>query len=234
MSDFLWPDGLKHARLPCPSLSPWVCSNSHPLSWWCHPTISSSATLFAHPQSFPASVFSNELLLCIRWLKSGISASSVLPMNLQDWLLLGLTRLLFLLSKGLAKVFSSTTILKHQFFSTQPTLWSNSHINTRLLEKIKALTMWTFVGKVMSLLFNTLCRFVIAFLPRTKYLWISWLQSLATVILEFKKIKFVTISTFSTSFCHTWWDWMPWSSFFEYWVLRQLFHCPLSPSSRVS
>ena len=160
-------------------------------------------------------------------------SASVLPMNIQGWFSLGLTGLISLLSKGLSRVFSSTTILKHQFFSTQPTLWSNSHINTRLLEKIKALTMWTFVGKVMSLLFNTLCRFVIAFLPRTKHLWISWLQSLSTVILEFKKIKFVTISTFYPSICQEVMG-LDVMIFFECWVLSQLFHSPLSPSSRDS
>ena len=83
---------------------------------------------------------------------------------------------------------SRLLIQKHQFFGTQPSLWSNSHIHMWLLEKHIALTRWTFVNKVMSLIFNLLSRFVIAFLPRTKCLWISWLQSLFTVILEPKKI----------------------------------------------
>ena len=91
---------------------------------------------------------------------------------------------------------------KHQFFGVHPSLWSNSHIHTILLEKNIALTRWTFVGKVMSLLCNTLSRFVIAFLPRSERLLISWLQSPSAVILEPKKIKSLTVSTVSPSICH--------------------------------
>ena len=94
---------------------------------------------------------------------------------------------------------SNTTVQKHQFFSTQLSLWSNSHIHIWLLEKTIPLTRWTFVGKVMSLLFNILSRFVIAFLPRSKHLLISWLQSPSAVVLEPPKIKSVTISP---SICH--------------------------------
>ena len=91
-----WPHVLHHARLPCLSLSPKVCSNSCLWSQWCHPTISSSVTPFTCPQSFPASVFSHELALCIRWPNIGASASvSVLPMNIQGWFFLGLTGLCF-------------------------------------------------------------------------------------------------------------------------------------------
>ena len=111
------------------------------------------------------------------------ASASVLPMNIQGWFPLGLTGLVSLQSKGLSRVFSSTTIWKHQFFSAQPSLWSNSHICTWLLKKTIALTLWNFVGKVMSLLFNMLSRFVITFLPRRKCLLISWQQSLSTVIL---------------------------------------------------
>ena len=85
--------------------------------------------------------------------------------------------------------------------------------------KTIAFTIWIFVGKVTSLLFNTLSRFVIAFLPRGKCLLISWLQSPSTVILAPKKIKYATASTFSFSICHKWWDQMPWSWVFECWVL---------------
>ena len=85
-----------------------------------------------------------------------------------------------------------------------------------------ALTLQTFVGKVMSLLLNTLSRFVIAFLSRSKHLLISWLQSVSTVILEPKKIKSVTVSIISPSICIKWWDQMPWSSLFECWILSQL------------
>ena len=100
--------------------------------------------------------------------------------------------------------------------------------------KTIALNIQTFVNNVMSLLFNTLSGFVTAFLPRNKHLLISWLQSLYTVILEPKKIKSVTASTFSPFFAMKWWDRMPWSWFFECWVSSQLFHSPLSPSSRGS
>ena len=103
--------------------------------------------------------------------------------------------------------------------------------------KTIALTRWTFVGKVMSLLFNMLSRLVIAFLPRSKHLLISWLQSPSTVILEpppKKMNKFFTVSIVSPSFAMNWWDQMPWSLFFECWVLSQLFHSPLSLSSRDS
>ena len=132
---FATPGGLQHARLPCPSLSPGVCSNSCPLSWWCCLTISSSATPFSFClQPFPASGS-----FPMSWLfTSGCQASasaSVFPVNIQDWFPLGLTGLISLLSKGLSRVFSGTTVWKHQFFSAQPSLWSNSHIHKCLLEK---------------------------------------------------------------------------------------------------
>ena len=114
----------------------------------------------------------------------GASAlASVPPMDIQDWYPLGLTGLISLQSKRLSRVFSNTTVQKHQFFGTQPSLLSNSHIHTWWKKPI-ALTRWTFVGKVMSLLFNTLSRLVRAFLPRNKHLLISWLQSPSAVILE--------------------------------------------------
>ena len=136
-SSSLWPHGRQHARLPCPSLSPRACSSSCPLSQWCHPTISSSALFSSCLQSLPASGS-----FPVNWLiESGgqsirnSASASVLPMNIQDWFLLGLTGLISLLSQGLSRVFSSTTIWKHQFFDTQPSLWSNSHIHIWLLEK---------------------------------------------------------------------------------------------------
>ena len=101
-------------------------------------------------------------------------------------------------------------------------------------EKTIALTIWTFVGKVMSLLFNTLSRFVMAFLPRSKHLLISWLQSPPSVILEPKKIKSVTVSIVSHLFAMKPWDRMPWPLFFECQVLSQVFHSLLSSSSRGS
>ena len=130
----------------------------------------------------------------------GVSASaSVLPMNTQDWSPLGGTGWISLLSKRLSRVFSNTIVEKHPFFGAQLSLWSNSHIYTRLLEKTIALTRWTFVGKVMSLLFNMLSRLVTVFLAsilRSKRLLISWLQSPSAVILEPKKIKSLTVSIF--------------------------------------
>ena len=122
-------------------------------------------------------------------------------MNIQNWFPLGLTGLISLLSKGLSRVFSSPTIQKHQFFGTQPYLWSNSHMYMTTRKAI-TLTIWIFVGKVISLLFNTLSSFVMVFLPMSKCLLISWLQSPSTVILEPKKIKSVTASTFPPSICH--------------------------------
>ena len=137
MSNSLWPHGLQHARLPCSSLFPEVWSNSCPLSQWCHPTISSSVTPFSCPQSLPASVsFPMSWLFASGSQSIGASASaSVLPMNSQVIFLLGLTRLISFLSKGLSKVFSTATVPKYRFFGAQPSLWSNSHIYTWLLVK---------------------------------------------------------------------------------------------------
>ena len=121
-----------------PLLSPRVCSNSCPLSQWCHPTISSSAALFSFClQSFPASrSFPVSWLFASGGQPVGASASaSDLPMNIQDWFPLGLTGWISVLSKGLPRVFSNTTVQKHQFFSVQLSLWPNSHIHTWLLEK---------------------------------------------------------------------------------------------------
>ena len=127
--------GLQDARLLCPSLSSWVCSNSCPLSQWCHPIISSSATPFSsYHQSFSASGSfpMSRLFASDRW-SIGASAS-VLPMNIQGWFLLRLTGSISLLCKGLSRVFS-IIVGKHQFFDSQPSLWSSSHIRTWLLEK---------------------------------------------------------------------------------------------------
>ena len=138
VSNFLWSHGLQHASLPCPSLSPKTCSNSCPLSRWCHPTISPSVITFSPClQSFPASgSFLISRLFTFRWPKYCISASaSVLPVTIQDWFPLGLTGLISLQCKGLSRVFSNTTVQKHQFFHAQPSFWSNSHIHTWLLEK---------------------------------------------------------------------------------------------------
>ena len=132
MSNSLWAHGLQDARPPCLPLSPGICWSSWPESQWFCLTISSSAAhfSFAASGSFPLSQ-----LFASDGQRIGISASaSVLPMNFQGWLPLGLTGLISLLSKELSRVFSSTTIQKHQFFSAQSFLWSSSHIHTWLLE----------------------------------------------------------------------------------------------------
>ena len=166
----------------------------------CHP-------LLLLPSVFPSiGVFSNELALRIRCPTIGASASaSVLPINSQGWFPLGLTDLISLLSKGLSRVFSNTTVLKYQFFSAQPLFMvqpSHLYMTTR---KTIALIRWTFAGKVMSLLCNRLSRFLRAFLPKSKCLLISWLQSPSTVILKPKKIKCI-VSILSPSICHEGWD----------------------------
>ena len=129
---------LQRARLPCASPTPGACSNSCPLSQWCHPTISSSVIPFSScPQSFPASgSFPVSQFFLSGGQSTGVSAlASVLPVNIQGWFPLGWTGLISLLSKGLSRVFSSTIVQKHQFFGAQLSLWSHSHIHTWLLEK---------------------------------------------------------------------------------------------------
>ena len=138
MSDSLQPQGQQHARLPCPSPTPRACSNSCPSCQWCHPTISSSVIPFSSRlQSFPASgSFPISQFFASGGQRIGVSASAlVLSLSIQDWFPLGLTGLISLQSKELSGVFSNTTVQKHQFFGTQPSLWSKSHIHTWLLEK---------------------------------------------------------------------------------------------------
>ena len=138
VADSLQPHGLQHTRLPCPSPSPRVWSNSCPSSWWCHPTNSSSVIPFFSCLNLVQhqGLFHWVSSSLIWWPSIGASTlASVLPMNIQDWLLLQLTGLISLLSKGISNVFSNTTVRKHQFFGTQTSLWSNSdpimYIRTR-------------------------------------------------------------------------------------------------------
>ena len=131
-ADSLWPHGLQHTWLPCPSPTPGVHPNPCPLSWSCHPTISISVVPFSCPQSFLASgSFQMSQIFASGGQNIGASASA-LPMSIQGWLPLGLTGLISMLPNGLARVFS-----KSQFksFSIQPSLWSSSHIRTWLLER---------------------------------------------------------------------------------------------------
>ena len=134
----LWPHGLQHARLPCPSPTPGAGSNSCPLSQWCHPTILSSVIPFSSClQSFPKSgSFPRSQFFASGNQSIGVSVSaSVPPMNIQDWFPLRWTGWISLQSKGFSRVFSNTTVQKHQSFSSQLSLLSNSHIHTWLLEK---------------------------------------------------------------------------------------------------
>ena len=141
MFDSLRPHELQHARPPRPSQTPRVYSNSCPLSQWCHPTVwSSFVPFFSHLQSFPASgSFQMSQFFASCGQNIGASASaSVLPMNIQEWFPLGWTDRISLLSKGLSRVFSNTTaqkVQKHQFFRSQLSLYSKSHIHTGHLEK---------------------------------------------------------------------------------------------------
>ena len=162
----------------------------------------------------------------------GVSASaSVLPMNTQDWSPLRWTSLDLLAVQGTLKSLlqhhsSKASILQcSAFFMVQ---LSHSYMTTG---KTIAFTRWTFFGKVMSLLFNMLSRLVITFLPRSKHLLISWLQSPSAVILEPKKIVWHFFHSFPIYLLMKWWDCMPWSLFSECWVLSQLFHSSLSLSS---
>ena len=199
----LWPHGLQQASFLCPPLSPGVCSNWGLLSQWWHTTISSSVVPFSSCLSFflpsispSIRVFSNKSALHIRWPKYW--SFSISPFNEYSGLISFRIDWFDLLAvQGLSRVFSNTT-QKHQFFSAQPSLWSNSHICTWLLEKLYGYLS----AKWCLLLFNMLSRFVIAFLHRSKRLLISWLQSPSTVILEPRIIKSVTASTFSPSIWH--------------------------------
>ena len=124
VSDSLRPHGLQHTRIPCPSLSPRVCSNSCPLSRWCHATISSSVVPFSScPQSFPESGSFPMSWMFTSGGQSIGALASVLPMNIQGWFPLGLTGLISLQPKELSRVFTSTTIWKHQFFGLKLFLW---------------------------------------------------------------------------------------------------------------
>ena len=185
LSDSLRLHESQHVRPPYPSPTPGVHSNSCPLSRWCHPAISSSVIPFSScPQSLSASgSFQMGQLSASGGQSIGVSAStSVPPVNTQDWSPLGWTGWISLQSKGLSTVFFNTTVQK------APTLWHSAFFIVQLSHlymttgKTIALTSWTFVGKVMSLLCNMLSRLVITFFPRSRHLLISWLQSPSAMI----------------------------------------------------
>ena len=179
-----------HPRPPYPSPTPGVYSNSCALSWWCHLTNSSSVVLFSsHLESFPASEsFQMSQYFASGGQSIGVSASaSVLPVNTQDWSPLGWTGWISLQSKGLSRVFPTPRFKSINTLALS-VLYSPTLTSIHETGKDTALTIWTFVGKVMPLLLNKVSRLVIAFLPRSKHLLISWLQSPFAVILEPKKI----------------------------------------------
>ena len=173
-SDSLWPHGLQQNRPPCPSPTPGVYSNSCPLSQWCHPTISSSVIPFSSClQSSPApGSFQMSQFFASGGQSIGVSAW-VLPINIQGWFPLEWAGWISLQSKGLSRVFSNTTVRRHHFFDAQPFFSVQLSYPYMTAGKTIALTRWTFVGKVMSLFYNMLSRFVLAFLPRSKCLLIS-------------------------------------------------------------
>ena len=194
---------------PSPSPTPRVYSNSCPLSWWCHPTISSSVVPYSFRlQSFPESgSFPMGQFFTSGGQSIGVSVSaSVLSMNIQDLFPLGLSGLISLQSKGLSRFFYNTTVQSINssvpyFFIVQ---LSNPYMTTG---KTIAFTRQNFVGKAMSVLFNMLSRLVIAFLPRSKRLLISWLQSPFAVILEPPKYSLSPFTLLPHLFAMKWWDW---------------------------
>ena len=225
---------MQHARPP--SLSTGVCPSSRSLNQWFYPTVSSSATLFFFCLlSFPASgSFPVSRLFASGGQSIGASAS-VFPMNVQGWFSLGLTGLISLQSKGFFRVFSSTTVQKHKFFSAQPILLSNCHIPAWLSERSQLWLYGPLSAKWCLCFLNMVPRFVIVFLLRSKQLLIPWLQSPFAVILEPEKRKYAMASTISPSIFHEVIE--PGAMilvFFKCWVLSQLFHSSLSPSSRSS
>ena len=181
MSDSLWTHELQHARPPCPFPTTRVYSNLCPLSQWCHPTISSSVISFSCLQSFPASGSA----LRIRWPKYWSFSFSISPPNEYSGLIsFKMDWLSHLAVQGTLK-----SLLQHHS-SKASILWCSAFFIVQLshpymtIGKTIALTRWTFVGKVMFLLFNILSRLVITFLPRSKHILISWLQSPSALILE--------------------------------------------------
>ena len=200
MTNSLRSHGLQHARLLCPSLSPRVCSNSCSLSQWCHPTISSYVTPFSSWIYPSIRVFSNELVLCIRWPKYWSFSFNIRPSSEYS----GLISFDLLAGSSRDSQESSPSL---QFESINSLvalslLYGPALTSVHDYFKNHSFDYTDFVGKGMSLLFNMLSRLVISFLPRSKCLLILWLQSPSTVILEPKKIKSVTVSTFSLSISH--------------------------------
>ena len=212
MSNSLQPHGLQHTRLPSRSPPPGVCSNTCPFIQWCYPTISSSVIPFSSClQSFPASgLFPVSQFFA--------SDGQILEFQLQHQCFQRIYRTDFL-SDGLTGYpYSPRDSQESSHHSPKSSiLWRSAFFIVQLSRpyvttgKTIPLTRQTFAGKVMSLHCNMLSRLITAFLPRSKCLLISWLQSPSAVILEPPKIKSVTVSIVSPSICQKWWDQIPWS-----------------------
>ena len=210
MSDSLQPHEPQHGRTPCPSPTGGVHQNPCLLSCWCQSSISSSVVPFSPcPQSFPASGSFQSGGQSIR-----VSASTSVHYSSNEHLGLISFKMDWLDLLGVQGTLKS--LLQHHS-SKVSILWNSTFFIVQLSHpymttgKTIALTRWTFVGKVMSLLFNMLSRLIINFLPRSKCLLISWLQSPSAVIWEPRKIKSLTVSTVSPSICHTFYlcHWVP-------------------------
>ena len=211
MSSFLRPNGLQHTRLPCLSPTPRVYSNSCPLSWWWHPTISFSVVPFSfHLQSFLSSrVFSIESAVRIKWPKYWSFSFSISPSNEHSGLIsFRMDWLVVLAVQGTLK----SLLQGHS--SKASILWCSAFFIVQISHpymatgKAIALTRWSLVGKVTSLLFNMLSRLVKLFFQGVSiffFFLISWLQSPSVVILEPQKIKSDTVSTVSPSISHQFW-----------------------------
>ena len=210
--DSLWPHGLHHTRLPIlhylPEFAQLMSIELMPANHLilCHP-------LLLSPSVFPSiRVFSNESALHLRWPKYWSFNFSISPSN--EYLVMISFRIDWFDLLAVQETLKS--LLQHHD-SKASVLWHSVFFMVQLshpfltMKKTIALTIWTFVGKVLSLLFNTLSRFVISFLPKINHILISWLKSPSTVILEPKKLKSVTASTFPHLFAMKWWDQMPWS-----------------------
>ena len=227
LSDSLWPHESQHARPPCPSPTPGVHSD---LCAWVGDAIQPSHPLsspYPPPPTSPSiRVFSNESTLCMRWPKYGSFSFSLSPSNEHPGLISFRMDWLDLLAvQGTLK-----SLLQHHS-SKASILWQSAFFTVQLSHpymttgKIIALTRWTFVGKVMSLLLNMLSRLVITFLPRSKRLLISWLQSPSVVILEPPKIKSDTVFPFpyfpwsDGTRCHFWLSWLGKCGEIYYWHL---------------
>ena len=201
MSNSSQPHGMLQARPSCSSSSPGVCPSSYPFHRWFHSTISSLCCPLLHSVFSSIKFFSNELAVHIRWPKYWSFSSS--PSNEFSGLISFKIDCFDLL------VVQGTLKSLLQYHSSKASIvWCSAFFIVQLSQlyvtngKTVALTIWTFVGKITPLLFNTLSRFVIDFLPRNNCLLISWFQSPSSVILEPKKRKSVTASTFFISICH--------------------------------